>query len=89
MSNPAPPIADLLARRRSGYSLEQPFYASQEVYQADLKNIYYRDWLYAIPACQLVNAGSYVTMKIGAYNIIIMRGAMGRASKAARALISG
>ncbi|MBU6266758.1 MAG: aromatic ring-hydroxylating dioxygenase subunit alpha [Sphingomonadales bacterium] len=74
---PVPPVAELLARRRPGHSLEQPFYTSAEVYQADLEAIFYSAWLYAIPSCQLVKAGSYVTMKIGAYNIIIVRGGDG------------
>lgn len=73
-----PALPDLLARRRSGYSLEQPFYTSQEIYEADLENIYYRDWLYAIPACQLTKTGSYVTMKVGAYSVIIVRGRDGQ-----------
>ncbi|MFM2371266.1 MAG: hypothetical protein RIS85_988 [Pseudomonadota bacterium] len=78
MSASIPALPDLLARRRSGYSLEQPFYTSQEIYEADLENIYYRDWLYAIPACQLTRTGSYVTMKVGAYSVIIVRGRDGQ-----------
>jgi stachydrine N-demethylase len=64
----------LLARRQTGFSLEQPFYTSTEVYEADLEQIYYREWLYAIPACQLEKAGSYATMKVGACSLIIVRG---------------
>lgn len=43
-------ITDLLARRRSGYSLERPFYTAPEIFDLDMKHIFYREWLYAIPA---------------------------------------
>lgn len=70
-------LPDLLARRRSGFSLEQPFYTSRDVYEADLQHIYYKEWLFALPACQLDKTGSYVTLKVGAYNVAIVRGADG------------
>lgn len=69
-----PSIQELLARRSPGHALEQAFYTSPEIYQLDLENIFYREWLYAIPACQLVKPGSYATLRIGAYNIVIVKG---------------
>ncbi|MDQ7774721.1 MAG: aromatic ring-hydroxylating dioxygenase subunit alpha [Paracoccus aminovorans] len=78
MSSPQPSIHDLLARRRPGHALEQPFYTAPEIYQLDLENIWYREWLYALPACQLVKGGSYVTLQIGAYNVIIVKGRDGQ-----------
>ena len=70
----APSVRELLARRAPGFSLEQPFYVSPEIYELDLQAIFYRDWLYAIPACQLGKTGSYVTLRIGAYEVVIVRG---------------
>lgn len=67
-------IDDLLARRRPGHALEQPFYTSPAVYDLDLTHLFYKQWLYAAPACQLAKAGSYVTMRVGAYEVIIVRG---------------
>ena len=32
-------VAPLLARRKPGYSLEAPFYLSDEVFEADLETI--------------------------------------------------
>lgn len=69
-----PDIRTLLQRRIPGHALEQPFYTSAKIYQQDLENIFYREWLYAIPACQLAKPGAYATMRIGAYNIVIVRG---------------
>jgi len=69
-----PDITTLLARRRPGHALEQPFYTAPEVYQADLEHIFYKEWLFAIPACQLVKTGSYATLRVGAYEVIIVKG---------------
>lgn len=74
MTSSSPTIASLLERRRSGFSLEQAFYTSPEVYEFDLEHVFYNDWLYAIPACQLTRPGSFVTMRVGACEIIIVRG---------------
>ncbi|WP_163269499.1 aromatic ring-hydroxylating oxygenase subunit alpha [Chelativorans alearense] len=74
MTVSSPSIQELLARRVPGYSLEQPFYTSPAIYELDLTHIFHKEWLYAIPACQLAKAGSYVTMRVGAYEVIIVRG---------------
>ena len=65
---------ELLARRVPGYALEQAFYADQDVFQADLETIHYREWLFAIAACELEKPGSFVTYKVGAFNVILVRG---------------
>lgn len=74
MTVPLFSIEELLARRISGHALEQPFYTLPEIYNLDLEHIFYREWLYAIPACQLTKAGYYVTMRVGAYEVAIVRG---------------
>ncbi len=78
MSAPHAPIDDLLSRRVPGHALEQPFYTSEQIYQLDLDMIWYREWLFAIPSCQLAKGGSYVTLQIGAYNVIIVKGRDGQ-----------
>lgn len=67
-------LRELLARRKLGHALEQPFYTSPDIYQVDLEQLFYKEWLYAIPACQLVKPGNYATMRVGAYNVIIVKG---------------
>jgi phenylpropionate dioxygenase-like ring-hydroxylating dioxygenase large terminal subunit len=74
MTVPSFSLQDLLARRVPDHALEQPFYTSPTIYELDLEHIYYNEWLYAIPACQLAKAGSYATMRVGAYEVIIVRG---------------
>ncbi|WP_422050627.1 aromatic ring-hydroxylating oxygenase subunit alpha [Shimia sp.] len=68
-------IHTLLARRNPGHALEQAFYTDPEIFQTDLDAIHYREWLFAIPSCELEKAGSYVTYNVGAYRVIIVRGA--------------
>ncbi len=68
-----PPLAELVARRRPGHSLEAPFYTSPEVFAADLKLIFGREWIYAGPAAEVREPGDYFTMEIGLNSIIVLR----------------
>jgi len=67
-------IQDILARHVPGYSMEQPFYTSRSVFDLDLEHIHYKEWLFAIPSCEVPRAGDYVTYEIGAYAVVIVRG---------------
>ena len=60
--------------RRQGFSLDRSFYTDADVFELDLDLIWYREWLFAVPACELGKPGSYVTYQIGAYNVIIVKG---------------
>lgn len=70
-------ILSLLMSRRPGYSLPQAFYTDEDVFQADMKNIWHKEWIFALPAAELPKTGNYVTLEIGAYSIIVVRGADG------------
>ncbi|WP_172329013.1 aromatic ring-hydroxylating dioxygenase subunit alpha [Mangrovicoccus sp. HB161399] len=70
-------LSDLLARHVAGRSLAQPFYTSPEIYQHDLETVWYREWLFALPAAQLDKSGSYQRLKIGVYDVIVIRDAKG------------
>lgn len=70
-------LPDMLARRTPGHSLERPFYTDPAIYAADLENIHYREWLFAIPACQLTKTGAYARLQVGAYNVVLVRGSDG------------
>ena len=62
-----------LQRRKPGYSLEQAFYSDPDYYQVDLETIWYRDWLFIGHDCELPKPGSYITVQIGAYPVLIVR----------------
>ena len=64
----------LLASRRQGFSLQQPFYIDPDFYRLDLELIWYRDWLFAGHDCEISRPGSYFTMQVGDYPVIVVRG---------------
>ncbi len=66
-------LSQLIAAHKPNYSLERPFYTDPEIFAADLEHIFYREWLFAIPACELEKPGSYVTHQVGDYRIILVR----------------
>lgn len=70
-------VKNLLAQRTPGYALAQPFYTDDDIFRADMDTLFYKEWLFAIPACELEKNGSYVTHQVGAYGIIIVRGSDG------------
>lgn len=73
-------LTDLLARHKSGHALPQEFYSSADVYQHDLETIFYREWLFALPACLLEKVGSFERLRIGAYDVIVLRNGKGEIS---------
>ncbi|PZQ99716.1 MAG: Rieske (2Fe-2S) protein [Cereibacter sphaeroides] len=65
--------AQISARKRD-FSLSRDLYCDPGVYAADLEQIFYREWLFAVPACELAKPGSYATMQVGAYPVVVIRG---------------
>ncbi len=59
--------------RNSGYSLDREFYTDPGFYQLDLENIWYRDWLFVGHDCELPKPGSYITVQVGDYPVIVVR----------------
>lgn len=66
-----------LAARRKDYSLSRDLYCDEGVFQTDLREIFYREWLFAIAACEIPKSGNYATLQVGAYPVVITRGADG------------
>lgn len=70
-------VLAMLMARQPGYSLVQPFYTDSDLFDADMENIFYRDWLMAAAAVEVPKTGNYLTLQIGTYSIIVVRGADG------------
>jgi phenylpropionate dioxygenase-like ring-hydroxylating dioxygenase large terminal subunit len=66
-------VRDLVSRYRSGYSLEQPFYLSEEVFAAEWKSIFQRHWLFAGSTAQIPKAGDYFLYNLQQDAILIIR----------------
>lgn len=73
----APETLSLLAARRANYSLDRALYCDAGVFQLDLENVFYREWLFALPAAALPRAGSHATLQVGAYPVVVVRGTDG------------
>jgi phenylpropionate dioxygenase-like ring-hydroxylating dioxygenase large terminal subunit len=67
-------LKQLLEKYKSGYSLEQPFYTSNEVFEAEWKSIFQKHWLYAGNIAQIKKPGDYFLYHLQKDTIIIIRG---------------
>ena len=67
-----------LKNRREGFSLEQPFYTDPDYFKLDMETIWYRDWLFVGHDCEVQKSGSYFTVQVGAYSVVIVRGRDGQ-----------
>ena len=67
-------ILALLTGRRPGYSLPRDLYTDPAAFRMDLDRIWYRRWLFAIPACEIPKAGNYVVHTVVDHTVIIVRG---------------
>src|SRR6218665_4126311 len=67
-----------LKNRREGFSLDRSFYIDPDYYKLDLEMIWYRDWLFAGHDCELPKNGSYFTLQIGDYPVVVVRGRDGQ-----------
>ena len=68
----------LIRERRDGFSLQQPFYIDPDFYKLDLELIWYRDWLFVGHDCEIAKAGSFFTIQVGDYPVVIVRGRDGQ-----------
>jgi Rieske 2Fe-2S family protein len=69
-----PPLSELIARRAPGNSLEQAFYVSQAVFEADLELIFGRHWIYVGVEPDVPEAGDVMAVDVGATPVLIVRG---------------
>lgn len=66
-------INKLLADYQEGYSLEQPFYVSPEIFQRDMDKLISERWLLVDHVSRIPSAGDYFLFDIAGESIIIIR----------------
>ena len=66
-------LAALIARRVPGYSLEAPFYTSEEVFAADMEAVFKTTWLFVGVEPDVPEPGDVMTVDIGRNSILIVR----------------
>ncbi len=71
-------VLSLLAGRVPDHALPRAFYTSAEMLDVDLAEVWYKDWLFAIPSCEIPKTGNFVTLQVGEYPVLIVRGADGQ-----------
>ena len=75
------PRNDMLARlrsRREGFTLPQPFYTDPDYFRLDMEMIWYRDWLFVGHDCEFDKPGSFLTVQIGDYPVVLVRDLKGQ-----------
>ncbi|HEY9488516.1 MAG TPA: aromatic ring-hydroxylating dioxygenase subunit alpha, partial [Chryseosolibacter sp.] len=64
----------LVDRQKQGFSLEQPFYTSAEIFRVEWQAIWEKYWLFAGTMADIPKAGDYFTWSLGKDSVIVIRG---------------
>ncbi len=67
-------LESVLSGYRKGWSLEQEFFTSNEVFKADIEHIWMKKWLFAGFTSEIPNPGDYFVYNVLNDSIIIIRG---------------
>ena len=67
-------MAEGLSLRRVGFSLPRAFYTDADYFRLDLEHLFYRTWLFAGHEAELPARGHYLTLQIGEYPLVVVRG---------------
>ncbi len=66
-------IKALFDERQPGHSLPQALYNDPDVFRFDMEAIYARTWLMAGFECEVSQPGSYLSVKLGPWPVLIVR----------------
>jgi len=69
--------AQMLQERERTFSLPQPFYSDERLFDIDMQEIFQKEWLIAGMTCEIPTKGNYLTLQVGKNPIIVIRGAEG------------
>ncbi len=69
--------AQMLQERERTFSLPQPFYSDDRLFDIDMQEIFHKEWLIAGMTSEIPTKGNYLTLQIGKNPIIVIRGADG------------
>lgn len=67
--------AGMLRSRDPAFSLPQPFYNDERLFQIDMQEIFQKEWLIAGMTCEIPKKGNFIGLQIGDNPIIVVRGA--------------
>jgi Rieske 2Fe-2S family protein len=67
----------LLRHREPGAPLARDFYTDDAIFALDMELIFHREWLFVGHTCELPGTGSYFTVQVGTYPIVLVRNSGG------------
>jgi glycine betaine catabolism A len=71
---PTDDLTSWLDAYRSGWTLPAPLYTSEIAHRADLAHVWYREWVFAGHEAELARPGDYLTLRVGEYPLVVLRG---------------
>jgi len=66
-------IRELLHTRRDGHTLPQAFYTDSDLFEFDLRAVFYRLWIFAGLEAELRQPGDWFTLDIAATSVVVLR----------------
>jgi Rieske 2Fe-2S family protein len=66
-----------LEARAPAAGLGREFYTDAQIFALELEHVFYREWLFAAHEAELTETGSYLTLQVGAYPLVLVRSATG------------
>lgn len=66
-------IVPLLAARKAGHSLPQPFYVGDEIFALEMRAIFHRSWTMIGFEAELGRPGAYIATTVGGSPILVVR----------------
>ena len=66
-------IKKLIKKQKSNHTLDQQFYVNDYIFDLDIKNIFYKQWVFVGHISRIPNYGDYFLFNIGKESIIIIR----------------
>ncbi|HEY2402811.1 MAG TPA: Rieske (2Fe-2S) protein, partial [Steroidobacteraceae bacterium] len=77
MSNAAS-VLSRLQKRSPAHGLPGEFYRDPAIHALELNLIFYKEWLFAAHTAELRETGSYLTLQVGDFPILLTRARDGR-----------
>ncbi len=66
-------LKNLINQQKINHTLDQEFYTNDDIFDIDLKNIFYKQWVFVGHISRIPNYGDYFLFNIGKESIIIIR----------------
>ncbi len=66
-------LVEILQRRKPDSALERALYVDPQLYRVELEEIWYKEWLFVGHDCELKAPGSFLTVQVGEYPVVVLR----------------